>query len=99
MPFTEDLSQFLATGDFGTAATYKLLGVGAGSTVNVVFDEPEQDHMGITGTRPRATGRASDFASFSSTDTLTIGGTVYRVKECNPIDDGAMVELVLEDQT
>lgn len=98
MPFTEDLTVFLQTADFATAATYKLLGIGTGTTVNVIFDEASQDHLGIAGTNPVALGRASDFSAFTNTDTLTIGATVYRITDLQPQDDGAMVELQLEKQ-
>lgn len=98
MPFTENLDAFLDVDDFATAMTYKVGGVGAGSTVNVIFDEPEQEHLGISGTRPTATGKASDFASAGNTDTLTSGATVYRIVDVAPVADGAMVELQLEKQ-
>ncbi len=99
MPFTEDLTEFLATGDFATAATYKLLGAGSGTTVNVIYDAPDHEALGINGTRPRAVGRASDFSAFTSTDTITINSIIYRIKDVQPLDDGSMVELMLEDQT
>ena len=95
---TEDLDVFLATDEFATAMTYKVGGVGAGSTVNVIFDEPEQEHLGISGTRPTAIGKATDFASAGNTDTLTSGATVYRIVDVAPIADGALVELQLEKQ-
>lgn len=95
---TEDLTVFLDTDEFAQAATYKVGGVGSGTTVNVIFDAPDHGHLGINGIKPRATGRASDFSSFGNTDTLTIGSTVYRIVDSNPIDDGAMVELQLEAQ-
>lgn len=98
MPFTEDLTAFFATGDFATAATYKAGGVGAGTTVNVIFDEPAQDPMGISGTRPTVLAKASDITSFSNADTLTIGATVYRIVDSEPIDDGALLQLQLEAQ-
>lgn len=98
MPFTESLDAFLQTADFATAATYKAGGVGSGTTVNVIFDAAYQDHLGITGTRPEATGKASDFATMANTDTLTIGSTVYRIVDSQPLDDGSFVLLQLEKQ-
>ncbi len=98
MAFTEDPTEFLATADFATAMTYKPLGVGSGTTVNVIFDEPDQDHLGITGTRPTVRGQASDFVGMRNTDTLTNGSTVYRIVEMRPVDDGTFVDLQLEKQ-
>lgn len=95
---TEDLDVFIDSAEFATAATYKAGGIGSGVTVNVIYDAPDHAHLGINGTKPRATGKATDFASFTNADTLTIGSTTYRIVDSNPLDDGAMVELQLEAQ-
>lgn len=95
---TEDLTVFLDTDEFAQAATYKAGGVGAGVTVNVIFDEPDQGHFQIAGTGPAALGQASDFASFTNADTITIGATTYTIVTTRPQDDGAFVELQLEKQ-
>lgn len=96
--FTEDLTVFFQTDDFATAATYKAGGSGAGVTVNVIFDNPDSTHFGLSGTNPTVLVKASDIASFSIADTLTIGATVYRFINQEPLDDGAVVRIQLEKQ-
>jgi hypothetical protein len=97
--FAEDLTTFLQPGDFAIAATYKPGGTGAGSAVNVIFDAPWQEQLGVSAKNPTVTGRAADFATFTTADTLTINSTIYRIVDSNPLDDGALVRLQLEDQT
>lgn len=99
--FTEDLSAFFQTADFALAATYKAGGIGTGTTVNVIFDRAHIEQLGgvITGTNPVALGKATDFSSFTNSDTLTISSIVYRITASDPQDDGATVLLQLEDQT
>ena len=96
--FTEDLSAFFQTSDFAVAATYKAGGTGAGTTVDVIFDEPGIDALGMAATNPTALGKASDFSGFVPTDTLTISGTVYRITDSSPQDDGSTTLLQLEQQ-
>lgn len=92
MPFTEDLGPlFDATYGFATAATYN------GSTsVNVIFDNPYLEQLGISGTRPAAIGRASDFSAAAVGLTLAIGATTYTIKGRELMDDGALVLLTLK---
>ena len=99
MAFTEDLTVFFQTADFAVAATYTPYG-GAGATVNVIKDEAFLDRMGINATNPTALGRASDFSAIAANgqDTLLIGSTTYRIKDSQPLDDGAVVLLQLEKQ-
>lgn len=98
MAFAEDRTVFFRTADFATAALYKALGQGAGVTINVIFDAPNQEHLGITGTNPTALVNKDDIASFSNTDTLTIGATVYRFVNDEPEDDGNVLRIQLEKQ-
>lgn len=98
MAFTEDLAPFFQTADFAVAAIYKAGGIGAGVTINVIYDAPDLEHFGITGTKPQVLARASDIASFSNADTLTIGGTVYRCVDSDPQDDGSVLRIALEKQ-
>lgn len=91
MPFTEDLTVFLQTGDFATAATYD------GSTsVNVIFDAAYIEQLGIAGTKPAALGLATDFPAAAVGKTLLIGSTTYTIKGREPLDDGAFVLLTLK---
>lgn len=96
--FAEDLTVFFDTGAHAVAATYKAAGVGGGTPVKVIFDAPAIDQFGLTGTNPVALGMATDFAGFVNTDTLAIGATVYRIVQCSPQSDGAIVEMQLEKQ-
>lgn len=98
MAFAEDLSPFFQTADFAVAATYKAGGIGGGTTINVIFDNPNQDHLGITGTNPTVLAKASDIPSFSNADTLAIGVATYRLVNQEPLDDGSTVRLQLEKQ-
>jgi hypothetical protein len=94
--FTEDTASLLA--DFGVTATYKSGGVGQGTSITVIKDEPFQGAFGVTGTNPTAIARAVDVPTFGNTDTLTIGGTVYRLVNDEPLDDGVFVRFQLEKQ-
>jgi len=96
--FTEDLTVFFNTADHAVSATYKAGGTGAGVAVKVIFDAPGIDQYGISGTNPTALGKATDFASFTNADTLTIGANTYRILQTTPQDDGATVLCQLEKQ-
>jgi hypothetical protein len=98
MAFTEDRTAFFQTADFATAATYKAGGTGGGVTINVIFDAPNQEHLGITGVNPTVLVNVDDIASFSNTDTLTIGATTYRFVNSEPTDDGNVLRIQLEKQ-
>lgn len=92
MPFTEDLSAFLSTDDFATAATYD-----SSTAVNVIFDRAFIETLGMTNTNPVAMGKASDFPEGSAVGkTLLIGSTTYTIRGREPLDDGAFVLLQLE---
>jgi hypothetical protein len=96
MPMTEDLSGFFNTAHFATAALYKAGGSGDGVTRNVIFDRAWLEQAGmVSGAQPVALAIASEFSSAGTTDTLTINGTVYRITDLQPQDDGALVLLTL----
>jgi hypothetical protein len=97
--FTEDLTAFFLTADFATAATYKAGGTGPGTTVNVIFDNPDKTAFGMSGTNPNLLVKASDITSFSNADTFTIGSTVYRAIDSEPLDDGAVLRIQLESSS
>jgi hypothetical protein len=42
------------------------------------------------------TAKASDFGSLRYGDSISVGGTAYKVREALLIDDGAFVELSLQ---
>lgn len=99
MAFTEDLTVFFSTDDFAVSATYKVNGTGSGSTVKVIFNVTGINTLEVTEKNPIAVGKTSDFPSVGNTDTITINGTVYRIVDSQPKQDGAIIELQLEDQT
>lgn len=96
---TEDLDAFLSTEEHAIEATYKAGGIGAGVPVDVIFDNEYAEPLPLmAGTSPAALGKASDFASWTDADTLTIDGVVYRLTNSKPQDDGAFALLTLEKQ-
>lgn len=97
MAFSEDLSVFFdVDAGFAVAATYKVGGSGSGVTKNVIFDRSYLQQLGlVAGAEPAALGVATDFSGAGPTDTLTIGGTIYRITDLQPQDDGALVLLPL----
>lgn len=96
---TEDLDAFLSTEEHAIEATYKAGGTGAGVAVNLIFNSEYAEPLPLmAATSPTALGKASDFASWTDADTLTIDGVVYRLTNSKPQDDGAFVLLALETQ-
>lgn len=88
--FTEDLTPFFSTADFGLAATYN-----GATAVTVIFDSAYLESLGIAGTNPVALGKASDFAAPVG-KTLLISSTTYTIRNFRALDDGAVVVLELE---
>jgi hypothetical protein len=96
MPMTEDLSVFFNDAEFATAALYKVGGSGSGVSKNVIFDRAWLDQLGmVSGAQPGALVITSEFSGAGTTDTLTINGTVYRIADLQPRDDGATTLLHL----
>lgn len=97
MAFTEDLTAFFDVDDgFAVTATYKAGGVGADTDKAVIFDRAALEQLGmVSNAQPVALAIAADFSTAGTTDTLTIGGTVYRITDLQPQDDGALVLLIL----
>jgi len=94
MPFTENIDAFFDTDAFATAATYN--GVTA---VTVIFDSSYVEALGVSSVNPVATGKASDFPISSAVGkTLLINSVTYKIRGREPIDDGALVVLQLEQQ-
>lgn len=92
MAFTEDLTPFFGTGDFGTAAVFAH-GT-ATSTANVIFDAAYADPLGIEGSRPKAHGRTVDFPGVAHGDKLVLGTSTYDIREVRP-DGSGVTTLVL----
>lgn len=93
MAFSEDLSVFFGTSEFGVAATY------GATTINVILDNDYLLQGGVVAGRgPVAWARAANVDADPTGDTLTIAGTAYTIRNIEPQDDGALVLLRLERQ-
>lgn len=94
MPFTEDMSAYFRTADFGTAAVYS----GSGATINGVLDAEYLEPMGrVQASTPVFACATADVASATHGQTLTIGATVYKIVGVEP-DGTGMTVLRLEKQ-
>lgn len=90
--FTEDLDAFFDADEHALAATLQ-----GGTTVNVIFDAPYQEALELAGTNPSVLCKASAVAAGDvGTKTLTVSGTVYNIVGREPVDDGAIVRLQLQ---
>ena len=90
---TEDPDIFLNTAEFAVDATYD-----GATAVKVIFDNAYMEGVGIAGTNPVATGKASDFPAAAVGKTLVIAAVNYVIKNRQPVDDGLFVLLQLEQQ-
>lgn len=94
MPFTEDMSLYFQTGDFGTAAVYS----GTGATINGILDAEYDEAMGrVQASSPVFACATSSVASATHGQTLTVGATVYKIVGVEP-DGTGMTVLRLEKQ-
>ncbi len=96
MAFTEDLSPFFDTGDFGESATF-MHASGSPVVINVIFDASFDDPLGIAGAFPRAVCSAGDVTGVVHGDTLVIGSTTYKVVGVKPDGTGVVI-LTLQQQ-
>lgn len=98
MSFAQILASDLAAcfREFGVTATYKVGGLGAGSSITVLFDAPNLDTLEISTTNPTVLVRASEVAAPARGDTVTIGAAVYAVSESQPQSDQASFVLQLQ---
>lgn len=94
MPFTEDMSLYLRTADFGTAAVYS----GSGATINGILDADYDEAMGrVQASTPLFACATADVANATHGQTLTVGATVYKIVGVEP-DGTGMTVLRLEKQ-
>jgi hypothetical protein len=93
---TDDLPVFFALKEDGGFADAATLQGGEADGEAVIFDREYLEQLGIAGTQPMALGMASRFAASDVDKTLTISGTAYTIKGCEPVDDGALVRLTLK---
>lgn len=88
--FSEDLTGFFNPDDHAVSALYN-----GATTINVIFNEPDQGALGIAGSNPTAMCVATDVAADPTGKTLVIGSTTYTIRDIQPQDDGAVVVLQL----
>lgn len=90
--FTEDLTVFFDDDDFAESATC------AGSTANVIRDREYLATQGIVaGANPIVMAKASDFGTSIVGTTITVSGTSWTIRSREPMDDGSVVVLQLEE--
>jgi hypothetical protein len=93
MAFTENLSQFFETDDFGVEAT---INTSPSRTINVIFDTPTEGvqmyESSVEADAPVFECNTSDLAGVTVGNTATIGGSVYKIKKIR--DDGTGVSRV-----
>ena len=83
MPFAEDLSVFLQTQDFATAATYQ-----GSATVNGIFDNQYFEGMNFQGSAPVFMCRTADVASAAHGQSLVVDGITYKIVGVEPSGTG-----------
>jgi hypothetical protein len=91
--FSEDLDAFLCVDGPAIAAT---LQGGATEAVRGFFDKAYVDPLGMAGTNPVFTCKATDVAEGDIGRTLTVAGVTYTIRNRQPQDDGAWVLLQLQ---
>ena len=92
MAFVENLAAFFRTSDFAVDATWN-------GTVQFVgiFDAAGTSALDVEGTDPRLTCAARDVVGMRRGDTVSIGGTAYKVKALEP-DGTGLLTIPLEEQ-
>lgn len=92
MPFTEDATtQNVYLNDFGVSCT------SGGTTANGILEQPDQILAGdmIISTEYELTAKTSDFGSLVSSDTITVDGTAFTVRDVRKENDGVFCRLSL----
>ncbi len=90
--FTEDLTAFFNTSDFALEGT-----LSSGGSANVIFDRAALEAFGVSSTAPQCLVRAADVSGVTvGTTTITISSVVYTIRDRQPLDDGAVVLLILQ---
>lgn len=95
MAFEEDLSQFFDQKDFAVEAVIKS-GAAVIRTISVIFNDPTQDvavfDAEVQSNLPFAQCESSDLVGVTHAHTMTIGATVYRIKDIH--SDGTGISIV-----
>jgi len=92
MPFTEDATtQNVYLDDFGVSCT------SGGTTAKGILEQPDQILAGdmIISTEYELTAKTSDFGSLVSSDTITVNGTAFTVRDVRKENDGVFCRLSL----
>ena len=93
MAFTEDLSQYFNTEDFGVVASFTS---GATTyTANGIFENVYSEDLSVNGTVPTFACVESDVSALAVDATCSINSTTYYVRIKKPDGTGATL-LVLE---
>ena len=90
--FVENLARFFATADFAVDARWN-------GTVMLtgIFDAAGTSTLDVSGIDPRFQCAAREVVGMRRGDTLSIGGTTYKVKGLEPDGTGVVV-IPLEEQ-
>jgi hypothetical protein len=91
MAFTEDLTPYFNTDEFGVEALWSE----SAEPVVVIFDKAFIENLGIAGNSPVALAKESDFPDVAEGQTLTISGTVYTIITSQP-DGTGVTTLIME---
>lgn len=92
MAFTEDATtQNVYLDDFGVSCT------SGGTTAKGILEQPDQILAGdmIISTEYELTAKTSDFGSLVSSDTITVDGTAFTVRDVRKENDGVFCRLSL----
>lgn len=87
--FVEDLAAFLKETEFSVPATLP-----GGSVVQVIFDEPFEEIIGMESSQPTALGRSVDLFGLAHGSTITVSSRSWRVVGIQP-DGTGMTRLLL----
>lgn len=81
MPFTEDMSAYFRTADFGTAAVFS----GTGKTISGVLENEYLEPMGrVQAFKPVFVCASADVSGATHGQTLTVGADVYKIVGVEP---------------
>ncbi|QDP46575.1 MAG: hypothetical protein Unbinned4098contig1000_35 [Prokaryotic dsDNA virus sp.] len=93
MAFTEDLTQYFDTNDFGVEASFT--SSGTAYTAKGIFDNLYSEDLSVNGTVPTFTCVESDVTNLAVDAVCTINSTNYIVRVKKP-DGTGITMLVLE---
>jgi hypothetical protein len=92
---SEDLTLFFA--DFAVPASWTPANGSPAQTAQVILDQPDDDIFG-SGEISRAwsiTYQATEFVGLKTSETISVNGAYYKVREVKALDDGAVMNAKL----